>query len=993
MADEFKLAGAYVEIKLRDNTSGDEKRIRARLEGESAITWDTALNDPKNTEIVKKKVSSGKPVQISADLDDKLAQAKADEFVAKRRSAVIDLDANIAKLRTKLEELNKKRGTSVEVDADIRKAEAELAALVTRRRTVQLEVHAKTRPAEDEVSRMAARANAQFDALKFTGLSVGLPAAAAIGAVGVVGALAIAGGAFAALGIYAAANTKDVAEAVGSLSDRVQTDVRAMAEPVQGELVAALGDAGHAWDRLEPQVAAAVGAAAPLIRTMTGAATDFAEGAMPGMLASVRRAGPVFEGFRSFADSAGKGLGSFFDNASQGSEGAQQGFTILGGTVQLLEGRLGTLFANLANGSAGPLSSLHVIVDQATGALTAMTASGSGVIGFLQGASSSASGMVSVISLLAQGLSLLPPSLTQLGGSITATAMLANKFGLDATAGFDGFGKSVKEAEGTTNKFKAVGSGLMSGFLNPATLAVGALGIGLSILGDEQEKAARYASQHADNVRQLTDAIRADNGALGENVQRVNLKALADKNASSNLAAMGSSLGDAKLAIEGNSDAYDRLNYSGRAVIAGLVGQVGVTGDAANEYKDLATEALSTGKSYEQLSGHASDFIDTMVGGSKDAAVASLNALGAVGEQIKGQEQARQAYEKSESALTGLTQAQVRARDATAEHTAAIYDQQNAELGYRGAVLNTKQAMDDYTKTQQNGKASADDKARAELGLEQAMSAQEQAAYKAAYASSTATTENGKQAAATLALNQETVNLANAFNGPLPQSLQATIGKMSLTEAQAAGLKTGVNNAGQAVYQLPNGKDIVITSNAAKVITDMQRIRDAINAIPTTKKSQVEIVTIYKQVGTAATRTGANAPDVYLYGPHSATGGLITHQGAQRYADGAFAPIGGGLLSGPGGPRQDLIPAWLSNGEFVMNAMATAKYLPDLLAMNRGQTPNTDAPSASVQTAPRTTTASGATITNHITINTTEADPQRVASVVSGELGWAMRGV
>lgn len=36
----------------------------------------------------------------------------------------------------------------------------------------------------------------------------------------------------------------------------------------------------------------------------------------------------------------------------------------------------------------------------------------------------------------------------------------------------------------------------------------------------------------------------------------------------------------------------------------------------------------------------------------------------------------------------------------------------------------------------------------------------------------------------------------------------------------------------------------------------------------------------------------------------------------------------GGYMMGPGGPRDDLIPAWLSNGEFVVNAATTARLRP-----------------------------------------------------------------
>lgn len=44
----------------------------------------------------------------------------------------------------------------------------------------------------------------------------------------------------------------------------------------------------------------------------------------------------------------------------------------------------------------------------------------------------------------------------------------------------------------------------------------------------------------------------------------------------------------------------------------------------------------------------------------------------------------------------------------------------------------------------------------------------------------------------------------------------------------------------------------------------------------------------------------------------------------------------GGAVTGPGGPRDDLIPAMLSNGEFVINAAATSRNLPLLHAINSG---------------------------------------------------------
>ncbi|MGN8117516.1 tape measure protein [Labrys sp. 22185] len=61
-------------------------------------------------------------------------------------------------------------------------------------------------------------------------------------------------------------------------------------------------------------------------------------------------------------------------------------------------------------------------------------------------------------------------------------------------------------------------------------------------------------------------------------------------------------------------------------------------------------------------------------------------------------------------------------------------------------------------------------------------------------------------------------------------------------------------------------------------------------------------------------------------------GGAVSVGTAGLYAD-------GGMISGPGGPRDDRIMAMVSNGEFVVNAAATKKYGALLEAINSGQIP------------------------------------------------------
>lgn len=49
----------------------------------------------------------------------------------------------------------------------------------------------------------------------------------------------------------------------------------------------------------------------------------------------------------------------------------------------------------------------------------------------------------------------------------------------------------------------------------------------------------------------------------------------------------------------------------------------------------------------------------------------------------------------------------------------------------------------------------------------------------------------------------------------------------------------------------------------------------------------------------------------------------------------AIAAANGGWINGPGGPKSDVIPAWLSNGEFVVNAAAASRFGALLEIINR----------------------------------------------------------
>ncbi len=538
---DFKLAGAYVEVHLKDETSGDEKRIRAKIEGEKPVKLDTALKDPRNAKLVKEKIERETKPVIKPEVDEKSTRDSA-----------------------------RKAGKG----------------------------------AEDELGRSAKRANAQFDALKFTGLTVGLPAAAAVGAAGATASLALVAGGFAALGVYAASSSDRVQAKVQELSNHASSDLRGLSGVLENETVTAVDSAGHAWDRLAPQIRAGVAASAPAVRELTGSVTDFAENAMPGMVTAVQASEPALKGLHSLTSQAGTGLSLFFTNASRGADGARQGFVIFGSTVALLEARLGTLFANLANGSAGPLSQLYVIVDQVTGGLNDMTSEGSAAIGFLSGFTSTGTGTVTMLRLLLSLVSMLPPEVGQFAGSLTAAGMIANRFGIDVGAGFKGIGQDIKAADGVRGKFLTGLGGLVAG-VTPVTAAVGVFGLILGVLGQKQAEAAARAAQHTQAVNDMTEAYRRDNGVIGENVRQTALKALSDKNAYYSNDRLGVSMATVSAAGLGQADALKKVNDGYHGYLTGLI--------QANQHGGDVTDMVTRlSDAYIKQGGSAEDVVDKM---------------------------------------------------------------------------------------------------------------------------------------------------------------------------------------------------------------------------------------------------------------------------------------------------------------------------------------------------------------------------------------------
>lgn len=71
---EFKIAEAFVEVHLKDETDGEAVKIRTKIEDEKPVSLKTWLEDPENIELIRAKLAGERPVKLPVDADTEKAQ-------------------------------------------------------------------------------------------------------------------------------------------------------------------------------------------------------------------------------------------------------------------------------------------------------------------------------------------------------------------------------------------------------------------------------------------------------------------------------------------------------------------------------------------------------------------------------------------------------------------------------------------------------------------------------------------------------------------------------------------------------------------------------------------------------------------------------------------------------------------------------------------------------------------------------------------------------
>ena len=205
-------------------------------------------------------------------------------------------------------------------------------------------------------------------------------------------------------------------------------------------------------------------------------------------------------------------------------------------------------------------------------------------------------------------------------------------------------------------------------------------------------------------------------------------------------------------------------------------------------------------------------------------------------------------------------------------------------------------------------------------------------------ATSVATTEQAEEEKKALrqAAFDKSVELANALADLAQSLLEIETAKLEAEYEKRAQLQQDTTDRLLSNTELTSEQRTEIERQNSIKLQEIEEEKAA--KLKEIKKKQADIdlaVNIANIIAsTAAAIASAIGPQgVVLIPLYTALGAIqLATAVAQRQAVASLAR--GGMVYGPGGPTDDMVPAMLSNGESVINAAATKKFAPLLSAIN-----------------------------------------------------------
>jgi hypothetical protein len=825
------------------------------------------------------------------------AQQQARDFEKKEFRAKLSVDADTNTARTNLErfraaEANKDINIGVDVDTSQLSALRGQLAAAGVRIPVNLDKDGVSQQLGEIVNnteKTAARSGNAIGrallnplVLQF-GLLPGIAAVAAAGSAVALGAIVLG---FGALAGAAQKNNPLIKASYSNMWKDIKSDTETITAPMVPYLLGVSGQIKRGFDDLKPSLSTVFAVLGPQVQDAVGGLTGLAKNALPGVTIAALNSNHAIEGLANLLKSAGTGISGFFTEISYKQADVGKGATYMGQIIERVLTTLGTLLAQFSTAFASIGPNFVTTFTMLLNILTQVTQGGLGTF------SATLNILLPILNAVLSIIQPIAAGLGSMGGIL-----------LGVIAGWKLLGGSV----GLVTK--------AFGLLAPAAIA------------------SRFAS--------LTPMLAGAADRFGDLTTRVTGSGKAGDIAERSMTKVGTAIGKAASALPilgaaviAGQAALDHFFPSADALAEKLTKGGFEAHEAAAKFSEYGDQTTIAGALQSQFGTSMEDTlnkVEEMRGKMTGLERAQMDATAAQNDLTYAQKtfgdyspQAATAQSLLATATDRVEEAQKAAADATKSHTDRIIEQTNLMLGEVGARLNyqagllsletAQKSLNDATK--QHGATSLEAR-NADVAYQQSLVQVVTAIGQRATAEAEAKGITDTAAYAASAMNAEILRLAEAAGNNAPPALRQMVAGLSDTALNAIGARREVDNAGNAIIHLPDGKTLTFPNDADSARLKVQDLKAAVDAVPKSKTTTWYVNYIKSVTG---------------QGPAISSGsdGLLPGSAIGGYAM-------GGPVRGPGGPRDDKVLRWLSNGEYVINSKDTAAF-PGLLAyINSGR--------------------------------------------------------
>lgn len=260
--------------------------------------------------------------------------------------------------------------------------------------------------------------------------------------------------------------------------------------------------------------------------------------------------------------------------------------------------------------------------------------------------------------------------------------------------------EALKSAKATIDGLKVSLDG-MSTAARVATVSAGAIGIAAAAFSIAYGIWAQASAEAKQQVDDLTAAIKADSGALGENARAYAANAMQKSGALDAAQKLGVGVDVAVSAALGEKDAIDQINAAYAARTKAINEAADAEGGSRDAFLDSRAELTKLGDSYNLLSGNVAGLQSS----TQEALANQQQFEAAVGSTSTTSSKAAAAAADLADGVTGANGAATTGKTAFDRYADSINKAYKATLGLRGDKRALEAAIDDVSESvKKNGK-------------------------------------------------------------------------------------------------------------------------------------------------------------------------------------------------------------------------------------------------------------------------------------------------